>query len=201
VAAAVGTVPGTDEASISAIVARREVQTRAASGDLARAVDQAQYDTGEGPCLDTLYEQRTLRVGDLRREQRWPRFTERVTRLGVRSMLTLRLYVRGDELGSLNLFARRTDAFDDESEYIGLLFAAHAAVATAAAREQQELREAVATRDLIGQAKGVLMERYGIDDDRAFTVLVRFSQTANRKLRDVAREVVAGVQRRRDQPG
>jgi hypothetical protein len=106
-------------------------------------------------------------------------------------MLSLRLWVRGDDLGALNLYGRRPYAFDEESEQVGLLFVSHAAVAMAGAQKHDEMVAGLATRDLIGQAKGILMERYRIDAVRAFALLVRASQHSNRKLRDVATELAA----------
>ena len=189
--AAVGTVPGAGHASISIIEGRREVRTRAATDELPRAVDHIQYETGQGPCLDTLYEQETVRVADMAAEQRWPEFSTRAAELGIGSMLAVQLYVDGDDLGALNLFAERPEAFDDDSEHIALLFAAHAAVAMAGAQKQQQLRSAMHTRDLIGQAKGILMERHRLTGDQAFTLLVRASQTTNRRLADIADDLVA----------
>lgn len=188
--AAVGTVPGVEEASISSIIRRREVQTPAATAELARAVDQAQYETGQGPCLSALYEQKTVRLSDLSTDQRWPDFAARASELGVGSMLAVQLYVEGDNLGALNLHSRRRDSFGDESEQIGLLFAAHAAVAIAGAQTQEQLQTAVDTRDLIGQAKGILIERYKISGHDAFRLLVVASQTTNVRLYDVAEFLV-----------
>lgn len=105
-------------------------------------------------------------------------------------MLAFQLYVEGDNLGALNLYAGTAGAFDDESEHVGLLFAAHAAIAYAGVRTQFQLQRAIATRELIGQACGILMERYKLSADRAFAVLVRTSQTGNVKLRDVADQLI-----------
>src|SRR5829696_3736575 len=184
--AAAETVPGADEASITAVTGRREVRTVAASGELAAAVDQAQYDTGQGPCLDSLYEHQTERLSDMRDCQRWPQFAARAAQLGVGSMLAVQLYVQGDNLGALNLHSRHPDAFSDESEQVALMFAAHAAVAFAGAQAQEQMQTAVNSRDLIGQAKGVLIERYKISGQEAFRLLVVASQTTNIKLYDVA---------------
>ena len=104
-------------------------------------------------------------------------------------MLSFQLYVERDNLGALNLYSADACAFDDESEHVGLLFAAHAAVAMAGARRQEQLTHAVTVRDLIGQAKGILMERYKITADQAFQVLARASQQTNRRLADVADEL------------
>jgi GAF domain-containing protein len=186
---AVDTVPGAQHASISRIQRRREVKTLAATEELPRAVDHAQYDTGEGPCLDTLYEEETVRLSDLRSERRWPEFTARAIELGVGSMLSVQLFVEEDGLGALNLFSTEPNAFDDSSEHVALMFAAHAAVAMSNEQNQQELRIAVSTREVIGQAQGILMERFKITADLAFRLLVRASQDTNRKLRDIAQEL------------
>jgi AmiR/NasT family two-component response regulator len=105
-------------------------------------------------------------------------------------MLSFQLYVEQDNLGALNLYAHGTDAFTDESEQVGLLFATHAAVAMADAKQHQQLTRAIAVRDLIGQAKGILMERHKLTGDQAFTLLVRASQNTNTKLNEVARYLV-----------
>jgi GAF domain-containing protein len=186
VRAATGTVPGAEHASISAVVRRREVYTRAATGDLPRAVDQVQYDTGQGPCLDSLYEQQTVRLPDLSTEARWPDFTARAKEVGLRSMLAIQLYVTGEDLGALNLHSTVPDAFTDESEQVGLVFASHAAVALAGSQQLAGLQVALGTRDLIGQAKGILMERYKISGQEAFRLLVLASQDTNIRLTDVA---------------
>jgi len=188
--AAVGTIAGADHASISSVSRRGDVVTRAATDDLPRAVDLVQYEGGEGPCLDTLWKHRTARLPDLTEESRWPAFTAQARELGVGSMLAVRLYVHDeDDLGVLNLFADRAHAFSDDSEHTALLFAAHAAVAMAEAQSQAQMREAMSTRDLIGQAKGILMERYKLTGEQAFLLLVRASQTSNRKLHDIAQEL------------
>ena len=188
--AAVGTVPGVEHVSISAIRQRREVETRAATGDLPRALDQAQYDAGEGPCLHTLYEQQTVTIPDAAAERRWPGFTARAAGLGIGSMLAVQLFVEGEDLGALNLSSSATGAFDDESERVALLFASHAAVAMVGAQQQHRLREAIGSRDLIGQAKGILMERFKITGDQAFRLLVKASQDRNRKLAEIAGDLV-----------
>jgi GAF domain-containing protein len=186
VQAATGTVPGAEYASISAVGKRRVLQTKAATGGLARAVDQAQYETGQGPCLDALYEHRTVRLPDLEAEPRWPRFAAQAREVGAATMLAIQLYVRGQDLGALNLHSTHRNAFGDESEQVGLLFAAHAAVAMAGAESDANMNIALGHRDVIGQAKGILMERYKISAQDAFRLLVVTSQTTNIKLHDVA---------------
>jgi transcriptional regulator with GAF, ATPase, and Fis domain len=189
VTAAVQTVPGAQYAGLTVVEARRTVNSPAATDDVVREVDRAQYDTGQGPCLSAVYERQTVRLSDMACEDRWPDFTRRALELGIRSMLSFQLYVVEDNLGALNLYSTDADAFDDESEHVGLLFAAHAAVAMAAARKERNLVRAISMRDLIGQAKGILMERHKLTDDQAFALLVRASQRTNVKLVDIARRL------------
>jgi putative methionine-R-sulfoxide reductase with GAF domain len=189
VAAAVAQIPGVDEGSISVVQARREVVSQSPSGDLPQRVDALQAETGEGPCLDATYEQRVVQVPDMRSETRWPHFARRAAEAGAASMLSFQLWVDGDNLGALNLYGREPNAFGEESVQIGLLFVSHAAVAMAGAQKQDQLLSGLDARDLIGQAKGILMERYKVDAQKAFALLVRASQHTNRKLRDVAAEL------------
>lgn len=183
-------IPGAEEGSISVVIGRKQVRSRAPSGELPAIVDGIQDETGEGPCLDAVFEQQTVRVPDMANEQRWPHFAERAREAGAAAMLAFQLYVDGDNLGALNLYARSSNAFDDESEHVGLLFASHAAIAYAAAYRQQGLQRALETRDVIGQAKGILMERYKVTGPVAFDLLIRVSSHTNAKLRDVAEHLI-----------
>jgi transcriptional regulator with GAF, ATPase, and Fis domain len=191
VASAVRLIPGADEGSISVVIGRRDVTSQSPSGELPQRVDAVQVEVGEGPCLDAVFQQQTVRVPDMANEQRWPRFASRAAEAGAGSMLSFQLYVEGDNLGALNLYGYQSHAFDDESEHVGLLFASHAAVAFADAQKIAQLNKAVDSRDLIGQAKGILMERYQISADQAFRVLTRASQHTNRKLRELAEELTS----------
>jgi transcriptional regulator with GAF, ATPase, and Fis domain len=186
---AIHLVPGVEEGSISVVTGRTSVNSQSASGELPEQVDALQSETGQGPCLDAVFEEQTVRVPDMRTEQRWPEFARRAADLGAASMLSFQLYVEGDNLGALNLYARTPGAFDDESEQIGLLVASHAAVAFADARKLEHVRTAIDTRDLIGQAKGILMERHKITAQQAFRILSRASQSSHRKLHDLAEEL------------
>ena len=190
VRAAVELIPGCDEGSISVVLNRKTVTSEAASGALAKAVDELQAEVGQGPCLDAVYEKEMVRVPDMAHETRWPLFADRASRAGAAGMLAFQLYVEGDNLGALNLYSRHAGVFDDESEHVGLVFATHASVAYAAVRKQSDLVRAVSTRQVIGQAQGILMERHKITDDRAFGMLVKASQRSNVKLRDVADRLV-----------
>lgn len=130
-----------------------------------------------------------VRVPDMASETRWPGFAAEAHTLGASSMLSIRLFVEGEKLGAMNLFSRVAHAFDAESEEIALLIAAHAAVILVGTQHADQLRHAAASRDVIGQAKGILMERYKITDAEAFLVLVQASSRSNTKLFRVAEQL------------
>jgi ANTAR domain/GAF domain len=186
-------VPGCHHAGIT-VLRRGRPETPAATDDVSAEVDRVQYETGEGPCLSAILEQDTYRTGDLAAESRWPRFSgPAVERTGVRSVLAYRLFTEADTLGALNLYSRERDAFDDEAEAIGTILAAHAALGLARAREREQitgLEHAVASNRSIGMAIGILMAIRRVGQDEAFDLLRRVSQRTNRKLREIADEVV-----------
>jgi transcriptional regulator with GAF, ATPase, and Fis domain len=187
---ALAIVPGAQEASVSRVVARRRVRSQAASGPLPRALDALQEQVGQGPCLDAVWDAHTVSVPDLGDESRWPRFSARAAELGAGSMLSFQLWVEDDHLGALNLSARRAAAFDDASVEIGRLFAVHAALAYAATQREAALERALLSRQLVGQAQGILMERERMTAEQAFGQLTRASQHGNVKLHEVARRLV-----------
>lgn len=189
--AALHLIPGTAQASISLVTGRKKVDSEVASGELPRLVDALQNTTGQGPCLDAAYEQLIVRVPDLSSERRWPEFSQGAAQLGARSMMSIQLFVSGDRLGALNLYGDGPNAFNDESEQVGLLVAAHAAVAFADSKKISQLGEALLARQLIGQAEGILMERYKINPEQAFILLSRASTRSNIKLRDIAEHLAS----------
>jgi GAF domain-containing protein len=204
VSAVVGTIPGAEEATITLVHARRQVVSAAATSDLARRFDDLQEETRQGPCLDAMFDRETMRVDDLATDPRWPDLARRAAEIGVCSVLCFQLFAAADDLGALNLLARRPGAFTDESERIGLLYASHIAVAVAGAQKSNHLITALGRRDAIGQAKGILMERYKITADQAFALLAQVSSEANLKLYEVAERLThTGDLRRRtpDPPG
>jgi GAF domain-containing protein len=189
--AAVDAIPGADWASITMVTDRKNLETRAPTGPVVIRIDQEQYDTGEGPCLSALWDAAVVRADDIATDDRWPTWAARVRGLDVGAMLSFRLFVRGDVLGALNTYASAAGSYDADAESVGLLFASHAAIALSGAEEVAQLRQAASSRDLIGQAKGILMERYDFDSDtEAFDLLVRASQTSHIKLHEVARQIV-----------
>jgi GAF domain-containing protein len=190
VQAAMELVPGAEAGSVTSLDGGQRVVHKAESGGLPASADAVMSEVGEGPCLDALLQHRIIRVDDMRGEPRWPLFAPRAAALGALSMLAFPLFVKDDSLCALNLYAGQADAFTDESEHVGRLLAAHAAVAYSGAQREENLLAAIETRDLIGQAVGLLMERYSITSSRSFETLVRFSRQTNRKLRDVAAELI-----------
>ena len=187
---AVETIDGCDYAGIS-ILKGGQGSTPVATDQVVRAVDAIQYETGEGPCLDAIRDHEVFQTGDLSQEGRWPRFSSRAHQeTGITSMLCFRLFVAGDTLGALNLHSKAPDAFDERSRTAGVVFAAHAAMAMSTAVHEAQMEEALQSRDLIGQAKGILMAREGVTADQAFDMLRRASQRLNVKLREVAGGVV-----------
>lgn len=183
--AAVAEIGAAEFAGISEVEGRC-VRTRAATDRLVSEIDDLQYRAGDGPCLTSLREHVTVRSNDLGAENRWPRFAQSAATRGVRSMLAVQLFVARDNLGALNLYATEPDAFDDDHESTAIMLASHAAVAISDSRLATNLWNAVRTRDVIGQAKGILMERYKITTTQAFDLLIGASQHTHRKVHEIA---------------
>jgi len=190
VATARDTVPGATDVSISIVHKNRRVETAAATGDRARRIDNIQYELDEGPSLDTLHHQRPVEVDDLHDPHRWPAFSAAIADIGVRSRMAFLLYTSVDNLGALNCYSDRADVFDRDAEQIAQLFATHAGIAFGQARTEQQLHQGLASRKVIGQAIGIVMERFHIDEDHAFQFLVRRSRDSNVKLAIVAADLV-----------
>lgn len=192
---AVANVPGAQYASITTVLQGKYVHSAALCGDVSGQCDKIQEQLGEGPCLESAIEQTTIRIDDMETETRWSQFSDAASALGVRSMICFQLYVEGVNFGALNLHATEPNAFDAEAESIGSLFAAHAAIAFSTAREEQQIRAALTSRDVIGQAKGMLMERYNLSSQAAFALLSKLSQDTNVKLVDLALKVVTDAEK------
>lgn len=191
---AVDVLPPAEYAAISLVYPGGVIETPAASGDPARAVDAIQYEETEGPCLSAIHDEGCYLTGDLAQESRWPRFAERtIAETGIRSMLSFKLFVEDDCLGALNLYSEQRNAFDERSQAVGEALAAHAAIAMSAADEHQNaqnLHEALASSREIGIAIGIVMVQSRIDRSQAFRVLSGASQRMNVKLRSIAERIV-----------
>ena len=190
VAVAVEEVDACESAGIE-LVEKRVIRPVAASSDVARQISAVQNEVGEGPCLSAIEEHETFRTDDLEQDDRWPKFSELArTETDVRSILGFRLFADEDTMGALNLYSSKPNAFDAGALAVGAILAAHAAVAMSWARERDRMQMAIANRDIIGQAKGLLMARRNIDGDAAFELLRDASQRLNVKLHRVAEQVV-----------
>ncbi len=182
-------IEGAEHAGMTAL-SRHGASTPAATDQLVLVIDDLQYSTGEGPCLSAAADHEpVVIVDDLTTEARWPVFSPGAISHGIRSMLSFRLYTDRVSIGALNVYARQPHAFAADSVHAGALLAAHSAVAIAAATTSADLLAGLESRDVIGQAKGILMERYKVTPSEAFDLLVTASQNSNRKLRDLAAEL------------
>ncbi|MBC2934666.1 GAF and ANTAR domain-containing protein [Nocardioides sp. zg-1228] len=184
-------VEGCHSASISLVYGKQRVETPAASDEVAAVGDRLQAELGEGPALDTLWHVDTVYVPDLAADGRWRRWGAALHEAtGARSVLTFRLFTIKDIVGALSMYSTEADAFSAEDKSEGMALAAHIALAVLAAQRLDQYEAALDSRTLIGQACGVVMERYDVDADRAMALLTRLSSTHNVKLRQVAIELI-----------
>jgi GAF domain-containing protein len=195
-------LPGSEACSITLIRDERGF-TAAFDGQLAMDADELQYERGYGPCLDAGRSGELFVVTDMRTEERWPDYAKHCAELGVFSSLSVPLPFQGATIGALNNYATTTDAFGESDVALGEEAAAFVAIAVANAEaaakatdDVANMRRAMASRSVIEQAKGILMERYKITSEQAFTLLTHASQRSNVKLREVSEELtMTGVLR------
>ena len=188
--AAAQIVPGTRWAGIS-LIEGRQVVAKVPTDPIVAKLDDLQTELGDGPGITSLRDHHTVRVDDMEVDDRWPEFASHAAALGVKSMLSFQLFVRHDNLGALNLYGVEPAAFGEDSIDTGLILAQHAAVAMAGAAAEGQFLTGLASRDVIGQAKGLLMQRDQLTGVQAFAVLTRASQETNIKLADVAAWLVS----------
>jgi hypothetical protein len=193
--AAVEVLPEVTHASISVRYADGRLQTVAPTDPMLCEVDEAQYRYQEGPCFDALTRSAQVVAPHLATDDRFPRYREVATAVGIRSQAGVRLFDTPKSQGALNLYSLNAGAFEDLGS-LTALFTHQSSMAIEYAQEVANLREAIATRKVIGQAVGIAMERYGFNDERAFAFLARLSQTQNVKLRVVAQAIVDASQDR-----
>ena len=192
VAGALEIVPHAEHAGVSLVHDHRRIETPAATDHVARRGDELQYELGEGPCLQSIREQETVWSGDLTVERRWPRWSRRASdELGVRSMLCFQLFVTRNTLGALNLYSTRLNAFESEDRTTGLALAAHVAVALSSAQDAEGQAAAVVGASVIGQAQGILMQRYELVPSQAFLVLARAAQRDDCTLLQISEKLIA----------
>lgn len=197
-------LPEIEHGAISLVRRNNKVDTVAATDEVARSVDRIQYETGEGPCLSSIWEHEMFVTGDLATECRWPVFSSRTLKeTGVRSMLAFQLFVQEDTLGALNLYSQRQNAFGERAQAFGRVLAAHAALAMSAAEAQdaaENLQTALESSREIGVAIGILMVQSRVDQSGAFRILVDGSQRTNVKIRTLAERIVAAETERNVEP-
>lgn len=187
----VASVPGARYAGVTVVDDVRRVQSLGATDRVPRVLDDVQAEVLEGPCLSAAWNQHTIVVDDLSVEDRWPAYRERaLARTPVLAVMSFRLWATGDGLAALNFYAEHPGVFDDESVELGLMFAAHETMAWNLLRREQRFRSALARRDVIGQAKGVLMERFDVDAVSAFELLRRMSADAGTSIAEIAERLV-----------
>jgi transcriptional regulator with GAF, ATPase, and Fis domain len=189
---AVEIVYGCEHAGILTAERRGGVRTAAATGEIVYWCHNLQGQLREGPCYDALWQHQTFYAADMRADTRWPNYAPRAAAAGVGSVLGFQLSVGDDSLGALDLYSAKPRAFNQRAEKIGTIFAAQAAVAMAWAKTESNLREAIASRQAIGEACGILMERYRVTAEQAIALLRRVSQAHNIKVRALAAEISGG---------
>ncbi|MGY1823935.1 ANTAR domain-containing protein [Geodermatophilus sp. SYSU D00079] len=191
-------MPGDPEASVTLLV-KDQPSTVVDTGPLALGLDEVQYERGDGPCLHTARNGILVEIGDTRVDSRWPDYGRYVADHGVLSLLAVPLVVTGEEqvAGSLNVYARSADAFDEASRAVATGFAPYAAVAAGTVQAYRRAREtadnlqiALGSRAVIEQAKGILIERHKLTPGQAFEALATVSMSRNAKVRDIAEHLV-----------
>jgi GAF domain-containing protein len=193
-------VPGAADVSIT-LVRQDGAYTAACTGELALVLDERQYEHERGPCLQAAAERRTISVPDTANDTRWAGWALRAAAAGAGSVLSVGLPMLQDVSGALNIYGRRPAAFNDQAVTLALSFAGYAAVALAnayayhgAADLARQLQEAMDSRSVIEQAKGIIMAEQRCSPDDAFALLTRISQNSNQKVRDVATALVTRIQ-------
>jgi len=191
-AMAVDSIPGVDFASVSMRRREEPIETLAPTDPLAVLMDELQHELGEGPCYEVATSEQVVLTNDMSADARWPSYGPRASALGVHAQLAIVLLAERKERAALNLYARQRNRFDGSFE-VAELFAAQASLVMGYARTIQGLDTALGSRTLIGQAVGIVMERYGYSQSQAFDHLARLSQDSNTKLRLVAADLVEEV--------
>lgn len=177
-------------AGVVFVHAKQRIETVASTDPVVAALHAKQMELHEGPDISMVRERVSVLVDDTHDEDRWPTWAAAAAETGFRSVMGARLYNSTRTIGSLNLYDSRPHHFTETDMQVAHVLARHAAIAMSRMQESEHLWRAIDARKLIGQAQGILMQRYDLDGDRAFEVLRRYSQTHNIKLRDVAQMVV-----------
>lgn len=194
-ATACGVIPGADFASLTLVHPDGSLETLAPTDPVLTSADQLQVELREGPCFDAATDDAMFVAEDLANDLRWPHYGPKVAALGIMAQMAIDLRHPGRTRAALNLYSRRTWVFVDDLD-TAELFAMHASLVLGYANASDHFRHALNSRTTIGQALGIIMERYQLNEQRAFQFMTRVSQDSNIKLREVAADIVAGVNRR-----
>jgi GAF domain-containing protein len=168
----------------------RSFETVGATDPLVERADHLQYDLGEGPCIDAALDSKALHSPSLRHDDRWPRWGPAAADLGFNSIISAEIHGAGQRIGAINLYGMEQAGFTLDDIDVARLFAAQAGATLWRQRNEASLLQALDTRTMIGQAQGILMERYGLSADEAFSVLRRYSQHSNQRVRDIVARLV-----------
>jgi ANTAR domain/GAF domain len=188
-------VPGAQYAGVTVTRNAKHIDTPAATHKWPILLDEIQQRHREGPCLTAAWEEKTIHVADLETDGRFPLYArDALAETPIRSVMSFQMFIAGETMGALNVYAEHPNAFGQVSRDVGLVFAAHSSVAWNTARRDEQFKRALASRDVIGQAKGMIMERYSVDAVQAFEVLRKLSQDSNVPLVEVATELIAKAQ-------
>jgi len=188
-------IPGAQYAGITLARSGKEVETPAATHHWPLLLDKIQQRHQEGPCLTAAWEEKTVHVVDLETDERFPNYRrDALAETPIRSIMAFQMFIAGETLGALNVYSEQADVFTPESRTLGLIFAAHSSVAWNVARRDEQFQRALSSRDVIGQAKGMIMERYSVDAVQAFDLLRKLSQDSNVPLIKIATDLVASAQ-------
>ncbi|MGV9870458.1 GAF and ANTAR domain-containing protein [Rhodococcus koreensis] len=172
-------VPGAEDAGITLITRGRAFQSRAATSELPKAIDDLHHRLGDGPCVQAIWQHETVLVTDMTTEVRWPLFAPEAAGLGVRSMLAFQLYTTETTMGALNLHSSHPNAFGDDAVSVGGTLATHAVSALIASQREEHLPRCAGVSGHHRSGQGMLMQRYSIDAEQAFTILACRSQHTN----------------------
>jgi transcriptional regulator with GAF, ATPase, and Fis domain len=189
--AAVDLIDGADCADVLLVSESNDFRSLAATRQLAIDVDDIQEQFHEGPCLDAADGDALVRCDDLQDDLRWPRFAKGAVAVGVHAILSFQLYTHDHRKGALNLLGLKSSVFTVKDQAVGAMLAAHAATAIIAHDRERQFQSALASRDAIGQAKGMIMERFAVDATRAFELLKKLSQDTNTPVVDIAAGLIA----------
>jgi transcriptional regulator with GAF, ATPase, and Fis domain len=187
-------VPGAQYAGITLTRNAKHIETPAATHMYPVVLDKIQQRHRQGPCLTAAWQEKIVHVPDLENDERFPLYRrDALAETPIRSIMAFQMFIADENMGALNVYAEKPGAFDADSRAIGLVFAAHTSVAWNTARREDQFKRALASRDVIGQAKGMIMERYGVDAVQAFDLLRKLSQDSNVPLIRIATDLVSNA--------